>query len=146
MCFVEQVAVNIKNAIGEGADKISIKLHPTSLGRVEVRMEIAKDGQLSAVILAEKPETLEMLRSDVRGLERALQEAGLKTDAGSLNFGLKSQNSDTAEAGRDGDDTHTGQPNENSGKPDDNKGTPGQLHPGIYGQNQSRNGGIDIRV
>ena len=143
---VEQVAVNIKNAIGEGADKINIKLNPASLGRVEVRMEIAKDGQLSAVILAEKPETLDMLRSDVRGLERALQEAGLKTDSGSLNFGLKSQNSDTAEAGHDCEDTHTGQPNENSGKPDDDKGNPGQMHPGIYGQNQSRNGGIDIRV
>lgn len=143
---VEQVAVSIKNAIGEGADKISIKLHPASLGRVEVRMEIAKDGQLSAVILAEKPETLDMLRSDVRGLERALQEAGLKTDAGSLNFGLKSQSSDTAQAGRDGKGTHAGQPNENSGKPDDNKGNPGQMYPGIYGQNQSRNGGIDIRV
>lgn len=143
---VEQVAVNIKNAIGEGADKISIKLNPASLGRVEVRMEIAKDGQLSAVILAEKPETLDMLRNDVRGLERALQEAGLKTDSGSLNFGLKSQNSGTAEAGRDGEDTHTGQPKENSGQPDDNKGNAGQMHPGIYGQNQSRNGGIDIRV
>jgi flagellar hook-length control protein FliK len=143
---VEQVAVNIKNAIGEGADKINIKLHPASLGRVEIRMEIAKDGQLSAVILAEKPETLDMLRGDVRGLERALQEAGLKTDAGSLNFGLKSQNSDTAEADSEGENTHSGEPNEHSGKRDENNGNAGQLHPGIYGQNQSRNGGIDIRV
>lgn len=143
---VEQVAVNIKNAIGEGADKINIKLHPAQLGRVEVRMEIAKDGRLSAVILAEKPETLDILRSDVRGLERALQEAGLKTDAGSLNFGLKSQNSDSAETGRDGENTHSGQPNEHSGTPDENNGNAGQMHPGIYGQNQSRDGGIDIRV
>ena len=143
---VEQVAVNIKNAIGEGADKINIKLHPAQLGRVEIRMEIAKDGRLSAVILAEKPETLDMLRSDVRGLERALQEAGLKTDAGSLNFGLKSQNSDSAETGRDGKNSHSGQPNEHSENRDGNERTAGQLHPGIYGQNQSRDGGIDIRV
>ena len=143
---VEQVAVNIKNAISDGADKINIKLNPASLGRVEVRMEIAKDGQLSAVILAEKPETLDMLRNDVRGLERALQDAGLKTDTGSLNFGLKSQNTNTAQADRDGGDAHSDQPNEHSAKPDDNKGNTGQLHPGIYGQNQSRNGGIDIRV
>jgi hypothetical protein len=109
-------------------------------------MEIAKDGRLSAVILAEKPETLDILRSDVRGLERALQEAGLKTDAGSLNFGLKSQNSDSAKTGRDGENTHSGQPNEHSGTPDENNGNAGQMHPGIYGQNQSRDGGIDIRV
>jgi hypothetical protein len=87
-----------------------------------------------------------MLRSDVRGLERALQEAGLKTDAGSLNFGLKSQNSGSAETGRDGKNSHSGQPNEHSENRDGNERTAGQLHPGIYGQNQSRDGGIDIRV
>jgi len=143
---VEQVAVNIKNAIGEGVDKINIKLHPAQLGRVEVRMEIAKDGQLSAVILAEKPETLDMLRGDVRGLERALQEAGLKTDSGSLNFGLKSQNPNTAETGRDGEDTHSGHQNDHGHAPDGNQGNGEYNHPGVYGQNQSRNGGIDIRV
>jgi flagellar hook-length control protein FliK len=140
---VEQIAVNIKNAIGEGADKITIKLHPAQLGRVEVRMELAKDGQLSAVILAEKLETLDMLQRDARGLERALQHAGLKTDAGSLNFGLKSQNSDGTEPGRERGNSHSGQPNEHADTPD---GNAGQMHGGIYGQNQSRNGGIDIRV
>ena len=88
---IEQVAVQIKKAIGEGADKINIKLQPANLGKVEVRMEIGKDGVLTANVIAEKPETLELLQRDVRGLEKVLQEGGLKTDTQSFNFSLKEQ-------------------------------------------------------
>jgi flagellar hook-length control protein FliK len=143
---VEQVAINIQKAVGEGADRINIKLHPAQLGRVEIRMDIGKDGQLSAVILAEKPETLEMLQRDVRGLERALQDAGLRTDGNSLNFGLKSQNSQGTEPGRDRENSHSDQPSEHSDTPDGNRDGANHTHPGVYGQNLSRNGGIDIRV
>jgi len=41
------------------------------------------------MVLAERPETLEMLQRDARGLERALQDAGLKTESGGLSFGLR---------------------------------------------------------
>ena len=86
---MEQISVKIQKAIHQGADRINIKLHPAHLGRVEVRMDIGRDGQLSAIILAEKPETLDLLQKDVRGLERALQQAGLDTNSNSFNFGLK---------------------------------------------------------
>ncbi len=40
---------------------------------------------------ADSQETLDMLQRDSRELERALQQAGLQTDTGSLNFSLRGQ-------------------------------------------------------
>ena len=52
-------------------------------------MELSDDGNLRAAISADRPETLDLLQRDSRSLERALQQAGLKADAGSLSFSLK---------------------------------------------------------
>ena len=82
----EQVSVQIQTAVKSGADRISIQLNPTELGKIEVKMELGDDGQLRAVISAERPETLELLQKDARGLEKSLQDAGLKTDMNSLAF------------------------------------------------------------
>ena len=97
----EQIAVKIRQAVGDGADKINIKLNPHELGRVEVRLELAKDGGVTATVLAERQETLDMLQKDVRGLERALNDAGLKTDATSLSFGLRGDGQRDVAQGRD---------------------------------------------
>ena len=67
---------------------------------MEVKLEIAKDGRAKAMIIAERSETLDILQRDVRVLERALQDAGLKTDQNSLSFDLhgRKDNSDTRQA------------------------------------------------
>jgi len=144
---MEQVSVQIQKAINQGSDKINIKLHPAHLGRVEVRMDIGKDGQLSAVILAEKPETLDMLQKDIRGLERALQQAGLDTNSNSFNFGLKNGSGQQAEPGRQREDSHGGAPSDDTDVNDDEP-DPETLANNAqqYGRNQSTNGGVDIRV
>ncbi len=82
----EQISVQIQTAVKSGIDRISIQLNPAELGKIEVKMELGDDGQLRAVISAEKPETLELLQKDARGLEKSLQDAGLKTDMNSLAF------------------------------------------------------------
>ncbi len=83
-----QVAMQLSKAIQNGIDRVTIRLDPAELGRVEVKMEVGHDGRVIALVAAERPETLEALRNDSRSLERALQEAGLETDADSLNFSL----------------------------------------------------------
>lgn len=88
---VDQVVVNIAKAAAEGLDKINIKLKPASLGQIEVQLEIASDGRIHAVIAADKAETLDLLQRDARALERALGEAGLRTDSSSLSFNLRGQ-------------------------------------------------------
>ena len=68
-----------------------INLKPVELGSVEVKLDFGADGRVQASIMAERPETLEMLQKDQRTLERALNDAGLQTDPGSLSFNLKGQ-------------------------------------------------------
>lgn len=91
--LADQVAVNIQRGISQGQDRITVQLRPAELGRVEIKMEMNHDGKMSAVIMAERPETLDMLRQDSRSLIDALNQAGLKTDANSLSFNLQGQNS-----------------------------------------------------
>jgi len=88
---VDQVTVQINKAIKAGADKINIRLYPQHLGRVEVRLEVAHDGRTIAMVTADKPETLEMLRRDSDQLSKALQDAGLDMQSGDLNYNLKGQ-------------------------------------------------------
>ncbi|MEQ8504113.1 MAG: flagellar hook-length control protein FliK [Rhodospirillales bacterium] len=88
---VDQVSVQINKAIKAGADKINIRLYPQHLGRVEVRLEVAHDGRTVAMVTADKPETLEMLRRDSDQLSKALQDAGLDMQSGDLNYNLKGQ-------------------------------------------------------
>jgi len=84
-----QVAVHVSRALDSGSDSISIRLDPADLGRVDVKLDFGADGRVVATVLAEKPETLSLLQRDSQSLERALAEAGLKADSGSLNFGLR---------------------------------------------------------
>src|SRR5262245_6616310 len=84
----EQVAVHIQRALREGAGKVSIQLSPAELGRIHVKLDIDEDKRVTAAVTVERPSTLELLQRDVKGLERALHDAGLNMDAGDLSFSL----------------------------------------------------------
>ncbi len=84
-----QVAMNIADAIEDGSSRIGIRLHPEELGRVDVRLSIGRDGRVSAMVLADRPDTLTLLRNDSHALERALADAGLHAETGGLSFGLR---------------------------------------------------------
>jgi flagellar hook-length control protein FliK len=87
----DQVSVQLGKAVPGKNDQMVINLKPVELGSVEVRLDFGADGKVQASIMAEQPETLEMLQKDQRMLERALNDAGLQTDPGSLSFNLKGQ-------------------------------------------------------
>ncbi|WP_085900810.1 flagellar hook-length control protein FliK [Kiloniella majae] len=90
----DQLSIHIRKAVGDNKDSISIKLHPSELGRVDVKLEIVDGTTMKAMISAERPDTLDMLQRDSRMLEKALQDAGLKTDGQSLSFNLKQDGSE----------------------------------------------------
>ena len=83
---VQQLAIHVTRAAKEGADRIEIQLKPAELGRVDVKLEVGHDGRVQAVVSAERPETLDLLRRDVQQLERALTHAGFNTDKDSFSF------------------------------------------------------------
>jgi flagellar hook-length control protein FliK len=88
---VQQLTIHIQRAVRDGLDRISIRLSPPELGRIDVKLDFADDGRLSTSIAVERPETLELLQRDARGLERALNDAGVRTESGSLTFNLRGE-------------------------------------------------------
>jgi flagellar hook-length control protein FliK len=85
----EQIKVHITRATKAGLDQVSIQLRPEELGRIEVKLEMAHDGKVKATVIADNAQTLQLMQSDSRGLERALNDAGLRTDANTLEFSLR---------------------------------------------------------
>ena len=94
--------MHIQRAAAAGRDQIRIRLHPAELGQIVVKLKLASDGIVKAVVLVDRPETLELMQRDARGLERALQDAGLKTDSGSLSFNLRGESEPGSNGEHDG--------------------------------------------
>ena len=86
---VDQVIVHLRTALDQGIDRLDIRLKPASLGHITMKLDVSGNGHVTAVITADRPDTLNMLQRDARGLERALHDAGLQTNQGSLDFNLR---------------------------------------------------------
>jgi flagellar hook-length control protein FliK len=89
---VAGLAVEIVSQAQIGRHRFEIRLDPPELGRIDVRLDVDKDGNVSSRLTVERPETLDLLRRDAQQLERALQQAGLKTGDNALEFSLRDQN------------------------------------------------------
>jgi flagellar hook-length control protein FliK len=96
---VEQVAVRLIKAAADGINHINIALNPVELGHIEVRMEIGPNGHYKAVFAADRPQTADMLQRNAQELTRSLQDAGLRTDTGSLSFNLRGQGQQNSHPG-----------------------------------------------
>ncbi|MEQ9448316.1 MAG: flagellar hook-length control protein FliK, partial [Rhodospirillaceae bacterium] len=86
---IDQIRVNITRAAKAGMDPVTIQLKPENLGRVEVKLEMSDDHKVRVTVTADSKETLQLLQQDSRGLERALNDAGLRTDSSNLHFNLR---------------------------------------------------------
>jgi flagellar hook-length control protein FliK len=87
---VDQVVAHVAKAADDGIDHLTIQLKPLHLGAIEVKLEMHDDGGLAkATISADRPDTLDLLQRDSHRLERALENAGIKADTGSLSFNLR---------------------------------------------------------
>jgi flagellar hook-length control protein FliK len=86
---LEQLAVEIATRAGKGERRFDIRLDPPELGRIDVRLEIDSKGNTTTKLIVERAETLDLMQRDARGLEKALQNAGLKLDSGGLQFSLQ---------------------------------------------------------
>lgn len=90
------LAIEIASRAKDGSRQFEIRLDPPELGRIDVKLDVDKSGQVNTHLTVDRPETLDLLRRDSQGLERALQQAGLKTSDGSLEFSLRQQTPDGA--------------------------------------------------
>ncbi len=132
------VAMEIAGKALEGKNRFEIRLDPPELGRIEVRLDVDRDGNVTSRMTVDRADTLDLLRRDATGLERALQDAGLKTADNSLQFSLRDQS--------------TGQQQTGAG-PDaakiivtDDQPSSIDVIPQSYGRLAGTGGGLDIRV
>jgi len=95
------LALQIAVTAQSGRSRFEIRLDPAELGRIDVRIDVDRHGQLTSHLTVEKPETLAMLRQDAPQLQRALDNAGFKTGDGGLQFSLRDQSSSGQNNGND---------------------------------------------
>ncbi|MBR0776609.1 flagellar hook-length control protein FliK [Bradyrhizobium diazoefficiens] len=100
---VSGIPVEIVAALHAGKTRFDIRLDPAELGRIDVRINVDRNGQVTSHLTVEKPETLSMLRQDAPQLQRALDDAGLKTGSNGLSFSLRDQNASGQNAGQNND-------------------------------------------
>jgi flagellar hook-length control protein FliK len=85
------LAVEIAAAAHAGKQRFEIRLDPPELGRIDVRLDVDREGNVTSRMTVERADTLDLLRRDSSQLERALQQAGLKTSDHALEFSLRQQ-------------------------------------------------------
>ncbi len=107
---IDQIKVSITKAAKAGLDRVTINLKPVELGRIEIKLEMSEDHKVRVTVTADNKDTLNLLQTDSRTLERTLNDAGLRTDANNLSFNLRS---DTDAGAADGQRGNGG--NKNSG-------------------------------
>ncbi len=88
---LQMLPVEIGMQALRGAREFQIRLDPAELGRVDVRLHINDKGEVSASMIVERPETLQMLRRDATTLAQAFEQAGLKQGENALSFSLRGE-------------------------------------------------------
>jgi flagellar hook-length control protein FliK len=75
-----------------GPGRLTVAIRPAELGTLQIITDRTEDGTARIAVLAERPETLQLLLRDAPTLESALRASGVDEGGGlSLTFGLASQ-------------------------------------------------------
>ena len=141
------VASEIARNVQRGVTRFEIRLDPPELGRVDVHLKINDDGKVQAHLVVERRDTLDMFLRDQRGMERALENAGLKTNSdGGLQFSLKDQGQGFAngDGSQNGNGTQAGSLANGEAGAEATDQTQGLERMAAY--NRRGAGGIDIRI
>ncbi len=96
-----QIAFELVRQVNDGNSRFQMRLDPPELGKIEVRLDIDRSGQVTARLTVEKAETLDLMQRDQRGLEKALQQAGLDSSKTNLEFSLKQNPFSGGQQGQD---------------------------------------------
>lgn len=84
------IGVQIARAAKGDREDLLIRLDPRDMGRINVHLSFDREGTLRAVMSADSPTALDMLRRESGDLNRALVDAGIRHDAQSLRFDARS--------------------------------------------------------
>jgi len=132
------LAMEIVATANSGKSRFEIRLDPADLGRIDVRIDVDRNGQVTSHLTVERPETLSMLRQDANQLQRALDNAGLSTGNSGLQFSLRDQSQQG----------HNDNSNPNAHRliVAEEDTIPAAVAGRSYGRMLGSSGGVDIRV
>lgn len=88
---VAQLSAQIAKKLENKVTRFDIALDPVDLGRVNVKLEIGRDGRVSAAMSFEKPQAAAELKARSGELRDALQQAGFELAQDALTFDLADQ-------------------------------------------------------
>jgi flagellar hook-length control protein FliK len=94
------LGVEIARKVDAGEDTLRVRMNPAELGRVEVTLAFDDKGRVQATMRAESQHTLDLLRQEAPDLGRALDQAGIRSDASSFRF--ESRDSGAGNSGGNG--------------------------------------------
>lgn len=83
-----------RHAATGGGEAMTVRLDPVEFGRIEVTLSFDDSGTIRAVVAAESPAALDLLRRDSADLGRSLAEAGIRSDAQSFRFDTRQGSAD----------------------------------------------------
>jgi flagellar hook-length control protein FliK len=101
---VASLAASIVRRLEGRSTRFDVELHPAELGAVQVRLEIARDGQVQAQLAFDNPMAAADLRARADELRRMLEQAGFQLSQDALSFEHREPGSGFAgrEGGREG--------------------------------------------
>lgn len=89
---VYEAIADVKDTIAPSETKmLTVRLNPEELGVIEIELQAASEGQLSATLNIHKKETLELLQRDVQQLNEVLKETGLEASKITLQLSMGNQ-------------------------------------------------------
>lgn len=74
-----QVERGILTALGNGATRLDLQLHPAELGQLAITL-IARNGEVTALIKSEKTETAEVMQRQLDAIRINLENQGVRVD------------------------------------------------------------------
>lgn len=88
-----QIGDQILHRFNGQSSKFEMRLDPPELGKVDVRLEVGKDGRVTAVLAARDPAVVEALMRGAKTLENTLTQAGLSLSQGGVQVELDQRGS-----------------------------------------------------
>ncbi|WP_033444500.1 flagellar hook-length control protein FliK [Candidatus Odyssella thessalonicensis] len=95
---LQQIKDNLRQSLHKGETHLNIQLKPYELGKVEIKLDISRDGMVSALFKAENKETLEVLNRHSQDFQNIFKDAGLNADAQGMSFSMSQQHNTHGEA------------------------------------------------
>lgn len=86
--LAEQIVSNTEGK----STRFDVQLDPAGLGKVDVKIEINRAGEMSAVMTFDNPQSASELRSRAGELRNALEQSGFDLSKGGLSFEFAGQN------------------------------------------------------